>query len=50
MVRFKGSLDVDLYGNEEQMRNKLAHQLRNQEKSFFKDFKNMVGCMFPVID
>ena len=32
VVRFKGSRDVDLYGNEEEMRNKLAYQLRNQNK------------------
>lgn len=37
VVRFKGSRDVDLYGAEEQMRVKLAHQLRNQDKYLFRD-------------
>lgn len=32
IARFKGSWDVDIYCDEEQLRAKLAYQLRNQNK------------------
>lgn len=39
-----------MYGDEEEMRIKLAYQLRNQDKEFFSDYKNMLSNAFPVID
>ena len=39
-----------MYGDEEQMRNKLAYQLRNQDKSFFRDFKIEDVNVFPILD
>ena len=37
MARFKGSWDVDIYCDEENLRNQLAHQLRSQDKQYFND-------------
>lgn len=37
MARFKGSWDVDIYCDEEALRNQLAHQLRSQDKEYFSD-------------
>jgi hypothetical protein len=36
VASFKGSWDVDVYCDEEALRNQLAYQLRNQDKDFFK--------------
>lgn len=37
MASFKGSWDVDMYCDEEALRNQLAHQLRSQSKDYFSD-------------
>lgn len=37
IASFKGSWDVDVYGDEEGLRNQLAHQLRSQNKEYFSD-------------
>lgn len=36
VIRFKGSWDVDIYGDEEKQRSSLAYQLRNRDQEFFK--------------
>jgi hypothetical protein len=50
VIRFKGNSEVDMYGDEEQMRNKLAYQLRNQDKSYFRDFKAQEANIFTILD
>lgn len=47
IIRFKGSRDVDHYCDEEEMRAKLAYQLRNQDKEYLRDCRSN---LFPVID
>jgi pimeloyl-ACP methyl ester carboxylesterase len=37
IASFKGSWDVDIYCDEEALRNQLAHQLRSQQKDYFSD-------------
>ena len=37
IASFKGSWDVDVYGDEEGLRSQLAHQLRSQDKEYFSD-------------
>jgi hypothetical protein len=50
IARFKGSWDIDIYCDEEQMRTKLAYQLRNQDKEFFKDLQTADTDVFPVVN
>jgi hypothetical protein len=50
IARFKGSWDVDPYCDEENLRTQLAHQLRNQDKEFFKNFKAAELNLFPILN
>ena len=43
IIRFSGQWDIDIFENEEKQRNKLVHQIRNQDREFFKTLKSTNG-------
>lgn len=50
VIRFKGSWDVDIYGDEQKQRSTLAYQLRNRDQEFFKQLKGEEENMFALLN